>query len=286
MNQSSPFIPFGIFYDTLSFFERQELCLLCIVNRRQKNVIERKFATVPYLLFSRLLYMEESCVWAPKAFNHIKTMPEDMISQLKKAAFVRFKSTEFDFNVRLSPLDILAMNHLWENNDLCISYNRKSPYAKFVWSEQHTWLLAKAKHLTVYFGEGLITHLHELLSGRCIRLVISDHQASTIPKLASNEIIRYLFHPVQSSKSSREAKHVNICTKCPFDEEQGRHFLEAIKQKFMDALVAIDFSFRWHIEQEGFEYWGFTLNNERIQRKLNFESYARNFHIQTKVYEK
>ncbi|KAI1727182.1 hypothetical protein Ddc_04474 [Ditylenchus destructor] len=276
-----PIIPFGLFYNILSCFDRRELCQLRNVNRRHYTVIENKFGTTrPYLMFNEQLLTEYRWKWWPASRQSDDEMPSDVRNQLPVSKFVRFKSSKLLVdNLIESNLDVLSMSHVWENQDLSLNC-----HSDFAWNEEWAYMAAKAKHLDVFNGQGSFSCMRQLTSGNCVRLSIRDWTDTFYTvELPWDHILDFLFQP-----NPIYAKTILLCAKNPFNHHQVEmlHFLLQVKQKFLDSVVSVHFTFAWEsfpisntftLDGPGFD--DFILQNRRTQQRLRFHSSVQQFRL-------
>ncbi|KAI1711828.1 hypothetical protein Ddc_12661 [Ditylenchus destructor] len=227
-------IPFGLFYNILTCFDRRELCQLRNVNHRHYTVIENKFGTTrPYLVFD-WQYLEESSWRWP--FGTLGRLTEDVSIQVRKqlptSKFVRFG---FSNVVISSAIDfvVLSISHVWENRALVIGCT-----PDFIWNDDLTQMAAKAKYLDLE-TKSLVPYLRQLTSGNCVHLEIFIDATLEDVQLPWKHILNFLF------KLNTEG--IEISASNPYNHHRGEmlEFLEQVKQKFLDSLVPVDFSFEW-----------------------------------------
>ncbi|KAI1729696.1 hypothetical protein Ddc_02353 [Ditylenchus destructor] len=265
-----PNIPFGLFYNILTCFDRRELCQLRNVNRRHYIVIEKKFGTTPpYLVFLEQELNIYSWEWTPSE-NQGQDMPIQVRKQLPTSKFVRFNSSAYLIS-NVSELIVLPMSHVWENQELIIEC---AP--KYVWNEEWTHLATKAKYLDLD-GKGLIPYLRQLTSGNCLHLVLSAWNDDLVDvELPWGHILDFLF--------KRNTKGIDIYAKdrC---QDQMVGFLQQVKQKFMDSLAPVDFSFEWTCTSSPSSDWpvllfyDFNIKNRQTKQRLVFHCNPEEFRL-------
>ncbi|KAI1712737.1 hypothetical protein DdX_09361 [Ditylenchus destructor] len=233
-------IPFGLFYNIISCFDRRELCQLRNVNHRHYTVIENKFgSTSPYLMF----YEQEKTIlgdwrWRPALGSSSEKMPSDVRNQLAVSKFVRFNASFLDINsLSESNIDLLSISHVWENQDLTLTVT-----SNFEWNEQWIHLTTKAKYLDVE-ANGSINYLRQFTLGNCVRLRLTDctDTLDTV-EIPWDHILDYLFQP-----NSKDTKRIHILAHSPFEHHQRQtlDFIQQVKQKFLESLAPLDFVFEW-----------------------------------------
>ncbi|KAI1697515.1 hypothetical protein DdX_18467 [Ditylenchus destructor] len=259
-------IPFGLFYNILTCFDRRELCQLRNVNRRHYTVIENKFGTTPYLVFKGQRLHTLCWKWWPASEVSRDIMPIHARKQLRTSKFVRFKLTE------------LVVCHVWENQKLsfdCVS--------NYTWNEEWAYMVAKAKYLEV--GHGSISFLRQLISCNCVHLECdaSFYDGSLDDcQLPWGHILEFLF----KLNTEGIVIHAKNNTKNHTKHIQGQmlEFLERVKQKFLDSLAKVDFSFVWtgmpRMDwDDGFIFDDFIVHNRRTKQCLRFHSTAYEFKL-------
>ncbi|KAI1695755.1 hypothetical protein Ddc_21003 [Ditylenchus destructor] len=290
---------FGLIYNILSCFDRRELCHLRNVNRQHYTVIERKFGiTPPYLVFDEQYLCKPMFSW--KWGNPYEKIPSDVRVQLPTSKFVRFKSSELlVHNPSESNIDVLSISHLWENQKLTLNCA-----SNFVWSEEWANMAAKAKYLEleveglipylrkakyleILDGQGSLSYLRQLTSGNCVRLSLTNWTVTldTVfhPKIPWQHILDFLFKP-----NPKDTKCFEFRTHNPFNhyEVEIIQFLQQVKQKFLDSLDSVHFSFAlesfpndntFTFDGPGFD--DFIVQNRRTQQRLRFRSTVQEFRL-------
>ncbi|KAI1697516.1 hypothetical protein DdX_18468 [Ditylenchus destructor] len=283
MDQPQLNIPFGLFYSILTCFDRRELCQLRNVNRRHYTVIERKFGTTPpYLAFDRQYMGMYDWKWQP-APTRFDEMPSEVRDQLPVSKFVRFKSSELlVYHPSESAIDVLSISHVWENQQLLIVFA-----TKFELTEEWACMMATAKYLDVYDGQGSISFLRQFTSGNCVCVILTDW-TKTLDTVEHpwNNILGFLFQP-----NSKDTKSIQISANNPFNGHNVEilDFLHQVKQKFVNFPDSVHFTFAWEIlpftidgldatsNQPVFE--DFIVQNRRTQQRLRFHSTVREFRL-------
>ncbi|KAI1692483.1 hypothetical protein DdX_21227 [Ditylenchus destructor] len=269
MDQPSPQlnIQFGLFHKILSCFDRRELCHLRNVNHRHYTVIENKFGTSPYLMFSYQALDQSSWRWRPLTGNQIEEMPIHVCEQLPTSKFVRFNHSFFmisSVNVLIVPL----ISHVWENQQIFIEC---AP--TYMWNEKWACMMAKAKHLDVT-AKGLIPYLPQLTSGNCVHLhVFALNETLDDYRLPWGHILDFLFKP--------NTEGITISDPSNYLRGQMLEFRELVTQKFLDSLVQVDFSFVCNsiTSNDEFTFDDFIVHNRRTKQCLRFHSTAYNFKL-------
>ncbi|KAI1727218.1 hypothetical protein Ddc_04512 [Ditylenchus destructor] len=266
-----PSIPFGLFYNILTCFDRRELCQLRNVNRRHYSVIDGKFGTTPYLLFFEQHLKKESWKWSPENHyyvnnyvNKFEDMPFHVRKQLSTSKFVRFKTSRFVIS-SVSDLIVLPISHVWENQELSIEC-----VPNYIWNEEWTHMATKAKHLKLE-AKGLIPYLRQLTSGNCVNLgLISLDDALVDVQLPWDHILDFLFQ--------RNTLGIDINARNQFNNhpDQQFEFLQQIKQKFLDSLVPVDFWFEFDYDSsfDSSSFGDFIVKNPRTKQRLILRIYG------------
>ncbi|KAI1692459.1 hypothetical protein Ddc_23604 [Ditylenchus destructor] len=273
---------FELFYNILTCFDRRELCHLRNVNRRHYIVIERKFGTTPpYLVFDEQYLSRYSWKWGMP----VEEIPSDVRDQLPTSKFVRFKSSELMvYNPSESNIDVLSISHVWENQKLTLNCA-----SNFVWNEEWANMAAKAKHLEVLNGQGSISYLRQLTSGNCVRLSLTnwsqllDTVTLVTVEIPWQHILDFLFQP-----NPKDTKCILFRTNNPFNHYKVEilQFLQQVKQKFLDSLDSVHFTFAWEsfpnrntftFDGPGFD--DFIVQNRRTQQRLCFRLTVQEFRL-------
>ncbi|KAI1695301.1 hypothetical protein DdX_19650 [Ditylenchus destructor] len=287
---------FGLFYSILTCFDRRELCQLRNVDRRHYIVIENKFGTThPYLLFDEQYLSSYSWKWQPAPGQSDEEMPSEVRDQLPVSKFVRFKSNGLMvYHPSESAIDVLSISHVWENQDLslsCTSWENQELILRcasnFEWNEEWACMMATAKYLDVFDGQGSISFLRQFTSGNCVRFSITDlTNALERVELPWNHILEFLFQ-----SNPKDTKSIHICAIDPCNRHQVEilDFLQQVKQKFLNSPDSVHFTFAWKsMEIDGLSifydfdaavFQEFIVQNRRTQQRLRFHSSFQEFRL-------
>ncbi|KAI1703508.1 hypothetical protein DdX_14841 [Ditylenchus destructor] len=244
---SLPRVHFGMQFDIFALFSRPELGQISKTNRRFNAIIEKHFATSPYLVLGSLHYNDGKWKWSTNVLNFafenlsvgapgVTTLPmsDSQIAQLPFSKFLLFKYSKFIFKNTSNAIVVLKPHsHLWKNGRLVVSMK------KFMRSMEFASIVNTSKHLTLVVP-GALRILSELLRGKCKHLVITDPSNNPTKQLPINDITNFFF-----SKSETEAQPSCLAIKTRYSPKHQleKEIISGFGQKFLTSALPPRFAF-------------------------------------------
>ncbi|KAI1710943.1 hypothetical protein Ddc_13141 [Ditylenchus destructor] len=228
---------FTVIRDFFAFCDRKNLSNLRLVNKNFNAIVEREFASTPYLVLQELNYSDTE--WYFETKDRFRALKKKALRQIPGSKFLRFSKVYIAFDRNFHPKDALKMSHVWEGSILDISSTNGLTLTRELTSALATCLELRIE------SRNAMSFLRESISGRCRDITIWDY-SSTKVQVPWAEILEFMF---ASATDSGLRHSLSIQTEHLPDPEESVGFINTVKERFETSELPLSFYLSWHANE-------------------------------------
>ncbi|KAI1710376.1 hypothetical protein DdX_10735 [Ditylenchus destructor] len=253
---------FTVIRESFAFCDRKNLSNLRLVNKNFNDIVEREFASAPYLVLKELNYNDTE--WNFEAKDRFRTLKKKALRQIPGSKFLRFSEVYIAFDGNFCPKDALKMSHIWEDSILDISSTNDVTLTRELVCSLTTCMELRIVSLNA------MSFLRESISGSCRDVSIWDVGYSPDEvQVPWAVILDFMF---ASALDSGTRRSLSIQTEQLPDPEQSVGFINTVKERFEASKLPLYFYLSWHadIHGRGYDRYGqvYTSSHHRNLRSM------------------